>query len=393
MKDLRRKRRLAILVLLIAVAGAWRLAQADAPSMGHPAQAQLRRLQPTLMDSEAEHVGVAYIPGLGAVITLDLLRGPNSVKDKPSYIGVRDWVIYLMQTFGSQLSAVPSGETIAISVDFYDYASVVYHQLVVKSRAATAADAGSYEIWLDGMPYEAAVQKLGAPTPAADSRSTPQPTSAPARQPPGPTKAASDTGAATPASTPVSPADAAARIESLTLSQDFNTGQAVGKDWKVVNGNWVFRDGGYRQTELGKFDLITYYNRRLAGDLSLQVDMTYVQGEMGGGVVFNAPSSATKNGAPMVSFAGKGTYLQWGRFDEDGVFQYQGGIPVASVADGKPHTLAIRTSGASYSLSLDGRELAKGIPLNGATGGFAGLLASTSEMMFDNFKLESAGQP
>jgi hypothetical protein len=152
---------------------------------------------------------------------------------------------------------------------------------------------------------------------------------------------------------------------------------------------WSFTDQGYAQTELGKFDLATLLNRPLAGDFALRVNIKYLEGQMGGGIVFNAPKADSKNGAQMISYAGNGSYLQWGYFDSGGVFQFKGGANVPSGADGAWHALEVRVSGNSYSISLDGAVLAQDVPLDRPPGGHVGLLASTSHVLFDNLKLES----
>jgi hypothetical protein len=110
---------------------------------------------------------------------------------------------------------------------------------------------------------------------------------------------------------------------------------------------------------------------------------------MGGGLIFNAPDPASKNGAFMVSYSEKGGYLQWGRYDDKGVFTFIGGSPVPSGADGKWHTLAVSVGPTGYSVSLDGAALARDVPLGGAPGGRVGLLASNSQVAFDNLTLET----
>ena len=368
----------AALVMLLLM---WQVARADAPSVGHPAQQQIQLIMPALIDSEAEHASGAYIPGLGAVLTLDLLRGPNALADKTSYQGTRDWAIYMMQTFGPQLNAVPPDEKIALSVNFYDYGDTVYHQLVIITRAAAAADTGNYLVWLDGKPYDEAASQLGAAQPTGVS-ATPPP--APTAAPTGVVPAAT----AAPVTVPVAPVPAAPTgpiSATLTLAG----AQASVQDWTPVSGQWVFTDQGYGQTDQDKFDLITLLNRPVAGDFAFQANIKYVAGDMGGGIVFNAPNGDTKNGAQMISYTGKGGYLQWGVFDAAGVFQFKGGANVASGADGKWHTLAVQTAGTSYRISLDGVVIAPAVPLDHAPGGHIGLLASTSHVLFDNLKLES----
>jgi hypothetical protein len=326
---------------LMALLLTWTVAGAQAPA-GDPAtaQRQLVQLLPAFRDSEAEQAAGAYIPGVGAMIALDLLRGPNTFKDKPADAGVRDWAIYLMGAFGPKLSAVPPEETIAISVSYYDFTSRNYRQLVITSAAASVADGATYRIWLDG-------HRFGG---AAD---------------PAPPLVAGSAG--------------------LTL--DFADPQAGA--WSNLGGQWAFADQAYTQTELGRYDLISLLGQPVEGGYSVQVDLRRLDGDMGGGLVFNAPDPASKNGAHMVSYSQKGDYLQWGRYDEAGVFQFTGGSAVPSGADGKWHTLAVSVSGATYSVSLDGTALVSDVPLVGPAGGRVGLLVSTSQVAFDNLKLET----
>lgn len=143
---------LAAGLLLLVLAG-WQVVRADPPVVSHPAQEQLMQILPALIDSEAEHASGAYIPGVGAVVTLDLLRGPNSTPNQDAATGVRAWLIYLVETFGTQLTAVPPDEIITFSVQFYDYERATYQQLVIVSRAADVHDSAQYTIWLNGKPY------------------------------------------------------------------------------------------------------------------------------------------------------------------------------------------------------------------------------------------------
>jgi hypothetical protein len=154
-------------VALVALLMMWQVVGAQAPAgVPNAAQDQLIQILPSLRDSEAEQVAGAYIPGVGAVITLDLLRGPNTFKDKPADAGVRDWAVYLMGAFGPKLSAVLPEETIAISVNYYDFATRTYHQLVITSTSANVKDSGTYRIWLDGQRFGGAAEVAPVPNAA-----------------------------------------------------------------------------------------------------------------------------------------------------------------------------------------------------------------------------------
>ena len=145
----------ALVLSGLAIGGQLRAANAGFSLAAAPNEAhrQVRRTVPSLIDSEAERATGVYVPGVGATFALDVLRGPNSAPGKPSYAGTHDWTIYLMQTFGPKLTAVPPEETIAFAVDYYDFASLSYHQIVVLSKAKTVADPTSYTVWLDGRLY------------------------------------------------------------------------------------------------------------------------------------------------------------------------------------------------------------------------------------------------
>jgi hypothetical protein len=349
---------LALLLLIV-----WSGARAGAPTIPNPAQEQVRAILPALRNSEAEHASGAYLPGIGAVITLDLVRGPNSLPDKPPADGTRDWAIYLMQTFGPKLTAIPPDETIALSIDFFDYDAALYHQLVVRTIAADVSDPTSYRVWLDGQPYgdhvnveptASAVTPTIAATTSASTRPTPRP-----------------------ATTTTPNAQRSFRV-------DFADPRRIATEWTPIGGTWRAEQGGYAQSELGRFDLLTLFNEPLTGSYTLQADMKLIDGEMGGGLLFNAPTNEGKAGAQMVSFTADGTYVQWGSFNESGVFQFAGGSDVRSAADGAWHTLKISVNGARYDVTLDGVVLGRDIPIAGKKGGYFGLLASTSHVLFDD---------
>lgn len=365
----------------------WQSVAAEAPIVGSPAHIQVKQILTSLRDSEAESADGAYFPGVGAFVTLTLLRGPNSVKGKTAYDGTRDWMIYLMQTFGPKLAAVPPTETIGMSVDFYDYDLQVYHQLVMTAHASDIADPSKYQVTLDGQAYDVAAAQMAAAAQATGVPTQPQPTTVPqatsAVAGPTATAAPPATAAPTLAPTPSGP---------LNLTANFDDPQAAAAQWTPGSGKWNFADAGYAQTELGTFDRFSYFSQKLTGDYRLEVRVKYLEGDMGAGLIFNAPTAGSKNNAQMVSYAGKGSYFQWGHFDEGGVFQFQGGGSVANGADGAWHTLAIRVTGQTYNVSLDGTALAQNAALSSTGGGYVGVFANTSHVLFDDFKI-SQTQP
>jgi hypothetical protein len=292
----------------------------------------------------------------------------------------------LTQTFGAKLTAVPPEESIGFSVNFYDYNQVTFRQLVVVSKAADIATPAKYKIYLDGKPFDGTSAQPAAAaktTTAAAGTATNAAAGTPVAGATA-TKAAGTTVAA--AST-----SAAANLTpgSVKATIDFTDPQASAKDWLPIVGLWEFKNQSYNQNDLGKFDLYSFYSRPVAGDFTIQASVTYVQGDMGAGLIFNSPGKDKKNGAQMVSYVGKGTFFQWGYYDASGIFQYQGGKGVASGGDGKAHIIAVKITGNTYDVSLDGVAMGTKMPLFSPVGGYAGLLASTSQVVFDNVKIES----
>ncbi len=342
---------LAILVLTLL----WRFASAQEPTPvpGNPAQIQLWQIMVALNDSEAEYALGSYIPGTGAVINMHLIRGPNTIPGKTSYKGTRDWVTELMRIFGPQLTAVPSNETIAFSVEFFDYPDRVWHQIVVTSRAADVGDVDKYQIWLNGRPYVEVAGELNASRGLASTIAPPSSAGALASEPPASIMAPPSVDTSVPVRTAVAPeataiASIPARPQNVTF--DFSDPRAAEESWQPISGQWVFEDGGYAQTRLDLFDLISVFNEPVAGAFTLQAELRHVDGEMGGGLIFGAPTNTSKAGA---------------------------------------HMLAIEVSHDRYRITLGGALVADNIPVVGSPEGYVGLTTSTSHVIFDNVKIES----
>lgn len=329
----------------------------------YPAQRQLWALLPALQETEAEKASGTYLPGIGAVIDLALVRGPNARGGAGAADRTRDWAQYILRTYGMQLTAISPNETITLAITFYDYSYRANRQLVITSRPADLADPQRQRVWLDGMPYgeSAALSAGGAATPDIPRPVARPTTSAPSR--------------------------------NLAVSLDFADATATPNDWTPLSGDWTPEDGGYAQRRLDDHDFIAYYRERLVGDFRLEVTMRFIGGRMGGGLVFNAPRATSKQGAQMVSFNEAGTSVQWGYFDPgSGVFRFQGGFDGRHLglngADGGWHTLTVQLTAGTYSVSLDGSELGRQIPLAALSDGYWGLLASTSYVVFDDVRVE-----
>jgi hypothetical protein len=344
-------------------------------------QQQVDTALSALRDSEAETAAGSYVPGSGAFFTIELIHGPNSEHRDIPYRAVRDWAIYLMTTFGASLTAVPAEETIAFTVRYYDYLDRSFHSLTIAANASDVTDPEAFRIWLDGAPYS---EDAARQTESENGGDVPAPT---------PTSSTilvfetTPTAEPTPVTSPVASPIASPPVPEGAIG--FDTSGSV-DEWTPVGGTWQWRDGAYEQIELNRFDLISYYRMPLQAPVLISVEIKFIEGQMGAGLVFGAPELDSKRNARMVSFAADGSFLQWGYYDDAGVFQYQGGVTVeTAVADGAWHTLSVTIANGTYAVSLDGAEMGTGVPLIGSGDGYAGLLSSTVHAAFDNVRFEA----
>lgn len=363
-----RRRRIFLTGFVLVVVGmlAWQQVQADVPAFTHPAQVQIRQILPILQDSEAEHVMGAYIPGIGATLVADMIRGPNHIAGKESAAGVRDWSIFMLQTYGAQLEAVPAEETISLSVEFYDYGLSTYHQLVIVAPRLGIADPATYVIWLNGRPYAEVMGEAIAAVPTLVISAEPTAT-AMATPPPEPT---------------------ATSIPPTTTPPLEPTPQPT-SEWATTAGTWsVVTDGTYQQEALDLFDLISYRTDVVQGDYRWQTEMQLIEGEMGAGLVWNAPTATQKNEGNMASFTANGTFLQWGVYDAVGSFQYTGGITLdPPIQFDEWHTLAVVVAGDQFTILFDDIPIAENIAMTSRDESYVGLLVSTSAVRFRNTTL------
>ena len=112
---------------------------------------------------------------------------------------------------------------------------------------------------------------------------------------------------------------------------------------------------------------------------------------MGGGLMFNMQQRDDKALSHMISFTGRGTFLQWGSFDASGVFVYQAGANIPNVSDGNWHELAVEVYETTYNILLDGVLVATDIPLV-YNDGFVGLFDGQSWVAYDNVRLSGLAQ-
>ncbi|MEM7800911.1 MAG: family 16 glycoside hydrolase [Chloroflexota bacterium] len=175
-------------------------------------------------------------------------------------------------------------------------------------------------------------------------------------------------------------------FEQVSIVSTFDDA-ATSEKWRSFSGSWAIDDGVYRQTEVDLFDLGSTIDYQLVGPHTLQSDLRYVSGSMGGGLFFNMQSRTSKNESHMVSYTSDGRFLQWGDFDEDGVFNVKGSRQVTDAQDGEWYTLAVQVDEDSFDILLNGEAIVEAVPLV-YQNGYPGLISNLSQVEFDNFTLD-----
>jgi hypothetical protein len=176
---------------------------------------------------------------------------------------------------------------------------------------------------------------------------------------------------------------------AITKTYDFEDGDV--RDWLAFAGDWVVADGRYEQQQQTEWDRIAALNTKMVGPYRFSTQMLFVEGDMGGGLIFNMQHRDSKVESHMISFTGMGTFLQWGSFDSNGIFIYQDGTPVPNVQDGAWHELALEVNDETYTILLDGVTIVTDVPLL-YPGGFIGLFDGRSWVAYDDVNVIGPAQ-
>ncbi|MFN8620755.1 MAG: hypothetical protein U0869_08445 [Chloroflexota bacterium] len=238
--------------------------------------------------------------------------------------------------------------------------------------------------WFSSVVFDdVTLEAIEAPAPTQAAQSAPTPadapaTAAPAAATPDPT-AAPD---ATPEPVAATPPATAALPAITALDESFD-GDASTADWAPMRGDWVRDAGSLAQHDTTHYDLAIVHRAPIQ-DAAIAVRMTQ-QGSLGAGIVFGLPATDSLKGGNLVRFGPDGA-LFWGAFDDAGTFTGKG-YAQTNVAPGEPHTLEVRLAATSYSIVLDGAELATGVPLAHELGHF-GLTTSVTDASFDQVTVQ-----
>ena len=152
--------------------------------------------------------------------------------------------------------------------------------------------------------------------------------------------------------------------------------------WQPITGRWVHQNDTLTQQRIDGFDFINIYQQPIRHPMRLRISLRHIDSP-GGGILFNLPTSDSKNGGHMVRYVDDADYMTWGAFNNMGDFEGQGSLAVPPAGQGD-HTLEVVLNGSSYDVILDGQTIAVNIPtINPGDSGYIGLTSSQSEVAFD----------
>ncbi|GGK39717.1 hypothetical protein GCM10008955_36930 [Deinococcus malanensis] len=161
--------------------------------------------------------------------------------------------------------------------------------------------------------------------------------------------------------------------------------------WRPAGGRWTAQDGAVVQEQTEGYDLALLSTGIYQPPYTFRVALRNLQGN-GDGIMFNAPLADSKNGAQLVRYTDDGSGLFWGHFDQKGDFIGAGFAQTLPPQKAGRHVLEIQVGTDSYSIVLDGRQLAKTIPLR-SRAGHIGLTTSVGSAAFDSAEVTVEGAP
>lgn len=335
-------------LLVILLVGGWlvlRLWWPTAPALTSNGALVARQMAEALQSAPGvQSAAGAYLPGDHMILYSRLAETDRE--------RVRLWALLQIEAFHKLLTPLASDEQLQWVIDFGPNGA---EQEIILVPFSQVADATSYR-YISSTPG-----LLTGNAPVAAPVADAEPTTAAAAQP---------------AAEPL-----AGGTNSAAFT--FDDPATAAQNWSALAGDWAVENGAYSQRRATGYDYITMLNLPPQSKYQLEAQLRLVSGEMGGGFIYNAPARDTRNGAQSVDFIERGAFLRWGRYDDQGNYLYEGGVPVdPPINDGQWHTLQLLTHAITSTVSLDGRVLGQ---INNSSGeGYVGLTTSQAQVDFSN---------
>lgn len=177
---------------------------------------------------------------------------------------------------------------------------------------------------------------------------------------------------------------------SIIDSWGYTTTFEHAEGWIPFSGDWMAENGSYIQRDMNGYDYISIIEGDSLTNYTVETRFRYIEGEHGGGLIYNAPHLDRRHGAHLVDFTHQSSFIRWGYYNNDnGNFVYVGGTNLEKpINDAEWHTLRLVTESISTTIFLDDQLIATVENQSGA--GRIGLVTSLATVEFDrvNVKLD-----
>lgn len=167
--------------------------------------------------------------------------------------------------------------------------------------------------------------------------------------------------------------------------------------YEIFGGDWEIRDQSLVQLSTSGYDLLNFVSINIDPEQPyiFESSVRYLGGTMGGGLIFNAQQTTSRQKSHMMRLnvdADK-LWLIYGYFGDDSDFISQGSAPLSiPVDDSTPHRLRVEVSDTRYALLVDDVVMVRDIPLM-YRGGAVGFISATSQVAFDDVKVDAPSAP
>lgn len=178
-------------------------------------------------------------------------------------------------------------------------------------------------------------------------------------------------------------------FSSVEVLAEGSTTDITEQEFSAITGQWETVDGITTQTETAQADFIAgvgVFAEVFQVSVQVKLPEDPELSDAGGGLVFHMNGRDDPTQGHMVRFGNGGTELLWGRYDAQGVFLGEGGVPL-ELDNTQPHTLTLTVAAESYSIAVDDEILIENIPLQ-STSGWMGLVSFRGNVQFSAFGLE-----
>lgn len=163
-------------------------------------------------------------------------------------------------------------------------------------------------------------------------------------------------------------------------------------DLRGISGTWTTQDGITTQQDAEARDYIAGVGVS-AESFTLSVDIQLPDvpdlADAGGGVVFHMAGRDDPKNGHMVRLAQGAKEIFWGKYNADGVFIGEGGVPL-NLEPSPVYRLSVIVRSDTYDISVNGQTIVQAVPLQGSAG-WIGLISFRGGVSFSNIALQVGG--